>query len=57
MGTGRDSSLKGRLSRINLLVLTGLDQQLLILQTLFSFLTKQATSMRRSTVLSLPLFS
>ncbi len=30
------------------------DQPLLILQTLFTFLAKQATLMRRSTVLSLP---
>jgi hypothetical protein len=38
-----------------LLVLTSLDQLLLLLQTLFTFFTKQATLKRRFTVLSLPL--
>ncbi len=36
-------------------VLTSLDLLLLILKLLFTFFTKQATLMRRSTVLSLPL--
>jgi hypothetical protein len=39
----------------DLLVLTSLDQLLFILKILFNFITKQATSTRRSTVLSLPL--
>jgi hypothetical protein len=43
----------GRLSTVNLLVLTCLGQLLLILKILFTFLTKQAALMRRSTVLSL----
>jgi hypothetical protein len=46
---------KGRLSTVDLLVLTSLDQLLLILPILFSFFTNKATLMRRSTVLSLPL--
>jgi hypothetical protein len=52
---GRESLLKGRLSAVELLVLTSLDQLLFILKILFTFFTKQATLMRRSTVLSLPL--
>jgi len=44
----------GRLSAVDLLVLTSLDQLIFILKILFSFLTKQATLMRRSTVLILP---
>ncbi len=44
-----------RFSTVDLLVLTSLDQLLLTLAKLFSFLTKQATLMRRSTVLSAPL--
>ncbi len=47
--------LRRRLSTFDLLVLTILDQLLLILQTLFKFFTKQANFMRRSTVLSLHL--
>ncbi len=42
--------LKERLSTIDLLVLTSLYQ----LETSFTFFTKQATSIRRSTVLCLP---
>jgi hypothetical protein len=42
-------------STVDLLIITNLDQLPLILQTLFTFFTKQATLMRRSTVLSLPL--
>ncbi len=47
---------RGRLSTVDLLVLTSLDQLLFILKILFTYVTKQAaTLMRRSTVLSLPL--
>ncbi len=46
---------RGRISTIDLLVLTSLDQLLLILKILFIFFTKQASSMRRSTVLGPPL--
>ncbi len=47
---------KGRLSTIDLLVLTSFDQLLVLLKILFTYLTKQLTLMRRSTVLlSLPL--
>ncbi len=46
-----------RLSTIDFLVLTSLDHLLSKLQPLFTFSTKQATSIRRSTVLSLPLRS
>ncbi len=44
----------GRLSTVDLLVLTILDQLIFKLKVFFSFLTKQATLRRRSTVLSLP---
>jgi hypothetical protein len=47
--------LKGRASTVDLLEKTSSDQLLLILQTFICFLTKQATLMRRSTILSLPL--
>ncbi len=50
----REVLLKGRLSTVDLLVLTTLDQLLFILKKLFKFFTKQAILMRRSTVLSLP---
>ncbi len=46
--------VRGRLSTVDLLVLTVLDQLLFILKMLVTFLTKQATLMRRSTMLSLP---
>jgi hypothetical protein len=46
---------RGRLSIVHLLVLTSLDEFLLILKMLFTFDTKWATLMRRSIVLSLPL--
>ncbi len=46
---------RGRLSTVDLLVLTGLDQLLLIVKILFTFFTNQATLMRRSTVLSFSL--
>ncbi len=44
---------RGRLSTVDLLALTSLDQQLFTLRILFTFFTNQATSTRRSTVLSL----
>jgi hypothetical protein len=44
----------GRLSTVDLLVQTSLDSNLYKLKILFTFFTKQATLMRRSTVLSLP---
>jgi len=44
---------QGRLAIVDL-VLTSLNQLILILK-IFTYFTKQATSMRRSTVLSLPL--
>jgi len=47
--------LKVRLSTVDLLVLTSSDLLLLILKTFLTFFAKQATLMRRSTVLSLPL--
>jgi len=43
-----------RLSTVDLLVLTSLDLLVFKLKIIFSFFTKQATLMRRSTVLSLP---
>ncbi len=45
----------GSLGTVDLLVLTSLDHLILILKILFSFFTKQATLIRRSTVLGLPL--
>ncbi len=45
----------GRISTVDLLVLTSLDQLLFILKIFFfTFFTKQATSMRKPTVLILP---
>ena len=44
----------GRLSTVVLFVLTSLAQLIFILKILFSFFTKQATLVRRSTVLCLP---
>ncbi len=46
---------RGWLSTVDHLVATSLDQLLLILQTLFTFFTKQVNSIRRPTVLNLPL--
>jgi hypothetical protein len=43
------------LTTFDLLILASLDRLLLIFQTLFTFVTKQAILMRRSTVLSLSL--
>jgi hypothetical protein len=51
----REHLLKRWLSTVNLLVLTSLDQLIFKLKILFTFVTKQVTLMRRSTVLSLPL--
>ncbi len=51
----RKSCWTGRLSTVDLLVLTSLDKLLFQLKILLTFFTKQATSMRRSVVLSLPL--
>jgi hypothetical protein len=45
---------QGRLATVDLLVLTSLNQLILILK-IFTYITKQATSVSRSTVLSLPL--
>jgi hypothetical protein len=45
---------RGRLSTVDLLVLTSLDRLLFILKILLNSFTKQATLMRRSTVLSIP---
>ncbi len=42
---------RGKLSTVNLLVLTSLDQFLFKLKILIASLTKQATLMRRSSVL------
>ncbi len=52
--TSRNSYRKGRVSTVDLLLLESLDQLLLTMQILSIFLTKQATVMRRSTVLSRP---
>ncbi len=46
---------RGRISTVDLLVLTSLDQLLFILKLYFSFNTKQPILMRRSIVLSHPL--
>jgi hypothetical protein len=43
----------GRANTVDLLVLTSLDELIFILKIIFSFFTKQATLMRRSTVQSL----
>jgi hypothetical protein len=50
------SLTKGRrLSTVDLLVLTSFEHLIFILKILFTFFTKQATLIRRSTVLRLPL--
>jgi hypothetical protein len=54
-GEAREALLEGRLNTVDLLVLTSLDQLIFILKILFTCFTQQATLMRRSTVLSLPL--
>jgi hypothetical protein len=43
---------RGRLSAVDLLVLTSLDQLIFILKIFLTFLTKQATLIRKSTMLS-----
>ena len=48
-----NTSWGGRLRTVDLLVITCLDQLLFVLKILFTFLTNQATLMRRSTILSL----
>ncbi len=48
------TNCRGRLSTVDLFALTSLDQLLLLLKTLFTFLQNNA-QMRRSTVLSLSL--
>jgi hypothetical protein len=45
---------RGSLSTVDLLVQTSLDQVLSILKILFSYITKEATLVRKSIVLSLP---
>jgi hypothetical protein len=45
---------KGKLSTVDLLALTSLNQFILILKILLTFVSKQATLMKRSTVLSHP---
>jgi hypothetical protein len=45
---------RGRISRVDLLAVTSIDKLLFILKILFAFVTKQATLIRRSTVLSAP---
>jgi len=48
------SYIRGRFSTVDLLVLTSLDQLLLIMKILSTYFTKQVILMRRSIVLSLP---
>ncbi len=50
-----DECWEAILSTNDLFALTSLDQLLFVLKILFTYVTKQATLMRRSTVLSLPL--
>jgi len=54
MEKSRKSYRRGKLSTVDLLVLTSLVQLLFILKIFFTFFTKQVTLMRRSTVQSLP---
>jgi hypothetical protein len=49
-----NSYRRGRLSTVDLLVLTRVDQLVVILNIIFNFVRKQATLTRRSSVLSLP---
>jgi hypothetical protein len=55
MRVTREPLLKGKLSTIDLLVLTSFNELVFILRILFTLFTKQATLMRRSTILNLPL--
>jgi hypothetical protein len=50
----RESLLKERISKVDLLALTNSDQLFLILKLYFFFFAKQPILMRRSTILSLP---
>jgi hypothetical protein len=52
-GLSGNPNWRGRLTTVVLLVLTSLDQLLLLLKILFIFFTKQSNLMRRSTVLVL----
>ncbi len=54
LSLSKEVLLKGRLSMVDLLVLSSLDQLLFIMKILFRCFTKQATLLRRSTVPSLP---
>ncbi len=45
---------RGRLTTVDRLVLTSLDKLKFTLKILFNFVTKQATLMRRPTVMNLP---
>jgi hypothetical protein len=54
-GKTRGPLQKGTLSTADFLVVTNLDQLIFILKILFTFVLKQATFMRRSTVLKFPL--
>jgi hypothetical protein len=53
MPNSRNSYKRARLSAVDLLVLTSSDQLIFIVKILLTYFTKQATLMRRSTVLSL----
>ncbi len=52
--TGRDSSLKGRISTVGLLVQTSSEKLVLNNETIYFFFTKETILMRRWIVLSLP---
>jgi len=54
-GESREALLKERTSTLDLLVLTSLDWLIVMFKILITYVAKQDTSMRRSTVLSLPL--
>jgi hypothetical protein len=54
-GTSGNPDRRRRLSTVDRLVLTCLDELLLLLKTLITFFTKLCTLMRSLTVLSLPL--
>ncbi len=55
MEATREVLPKGRISTVDLLVLTSLNKLLLIMKILFMRFTKKTTLIRRSTVLGLPL--
>ncbi len=50
----RELLVEGRLSTVDLLVLTSFDQLVFILKILVTFFTAQDTLIRRATVLTLP---